>query len=89
MTAGRCWDTGADFFADHPYQVAACLQLCAQCEVRVQCLTYALDNDITDGIWGGVRGRGLYNIKDYLRRGRQVKQLDPSWKPKVWGLDRD
>jgi WhiB family redox-sensing transcriptional regulator len=29
------------------------LAACAQCEVVEQCLKYALENNITHGIWGG------------------------------------
>lgn len=29
-------------------------RICARCSVRKQCLTYALDNNIEDGIFGGL-----------------------------------
>ena len=29
-------------------------RVCADCVVRVECLTYALDNSLDHGIWGGL-----------------------------------
>ena len=28
-------------------------QFCAKCDVRIQCLTFAMNNKINHGIWGG------------------------------------
>lgn len=33
------------------YQVAK--DICAGCKVRVQCLEFAMDNDMQYGVWGG------------------------------------
>ena len=32
-------------------------QVCRGCEVRAECLEYALENDERYGIWGGLSGR--------------------------------
>ena len=32
---------------------AAAKALCAACPVRQECLEYAIQNDVRDGIWGG------------------------------------
>ena len=34
-------------------QVDEAKQVCAGCPVRAQCLTWALDKRVTDGVWGG------------------------------------
>lgn len=52
-----------DFFPDgkftrncKDYRLArqAAQDFCTRCEVREDCLAYALQNDIRDGIWGGL-----------------------------------
>jgi WhiB family transcriptional regulator, redox-sensing transcriptional regulator len=34
--------------------IAEAIAVCAGCPVRVQCLKYALDNGIVEGVWGGL-----------------------------------
>ena len=31
-------------------------EVCRRCAVRTECLGYALDNNIIDGVWGGTTG---------------------------------
>lgn len=50
--------------------VSEAMKICQTCAVRVRCLTYALNNNITHGIWGGYTARGrreLANALDYVR----------------------
>jgi len=82
---GRCFNTQLDFFTDHYWEVKACVLMCAGCPVRVQCLEYALDEGIEHGIWGGVKGNGLNLLRDYRRRGRRIKQLQPDY-AKDWSI---
>lgn len=42
---------------------------CASCPVRVDCLEYALDNNIAHGTWGGVSERGRRRMRK-ARRGK-------------------
>lgn len=79
MDEGSCFNTGMDFFTDNYWEVKACVLLCASCPVRIQCLKFALDNNIEHGIWGGVKGNGLNLLRDYRRRGRYIKQLDENY----------
>jgi WhiB family redox-sensing transcriptional regulator len=34
-------------------QAAEAVRFCGRCSAREECLSYALDNGITDGVWGG------------------------------------
>lgn len=45
---------GVDFFAEDPAGIAAAQQVCNGCPVRRQCLAWAQNERITDGVWGGV-----------------------------------
>lgn len=52
------------FFGSDVDALASGRQLCASCPVRGRCLQFAINNDITVGIWGGLtpaerRGAGL------------------------------
>lgn len=40
-------------------QVELAKLVCAECPVRIECLNYALRNDTTYGVWGGVNMRTL------------------------------
>ena len=55
-------DTSLFFPADShvPNLYREALALCERCEVRVECLRYAIEAGETDGVWGGVppNGRG-------------------------------
>lgn len=44
------------FFPSHPANqsnIKMALAICKRCPVQHECLTYALENRISDGIWGG------------------------------------
>lgn len=49
-----CAQTDPDMFFPEPGRVAAdAKQICAACDVREQCLAYALEHREREGIWGG------------------------------------
>lgn len=50
--------------------VAAAKRVCMSCEVRVECLNYALDNDERFGIFGGLTERQRRRITRDRRRGQ-------------------
>ena len=52
----NCRQAPADLFYPERYSGIALLraqQICNSCEVRSQCLSYAIDNREKFGIWGG------------------------------------
>lgn len=66
----------------HQVQTDAAKQVCARCDVQQQCLTWSLDNEVTEGVFGGtseverqdmirVRSRGSRK-----RRDRSVSEID-------------
>jgi WhiB family redox-sensing transcriptional regulator len=52
---------------DAQAQIAAAKQVCAGCLVRVECLTYALETDTQDGIFGGRTPPERRRIARHLR----------------------
>ncbi|MBT2416167.1 WhiB family transcriptional regulator [Streptomyces sp. ISL-12] len=84
------WDADAVFFPgprDHA-AIAEAKELCGWCPVRRDCLNYALEHDLQDGIWGGLTEaerrpwhKGLPQRMDYSRvvaffNGRDVHLTD-------------
>lgn len=45
---------GDMFFPEQGGSAASAMAICAACPVRAQCLQFALDNHITEGIFGGM-----------------------------------
>lgn len=57
---GLCAEVGPDlFFPERGDNVARARLICRRCEVRVQCVSYALGNGEPWGIWGGLTEREL------------------------------
>ena len=51
------------FFPEKGGSTREAKKVCASCEVRVECLEYALANDERFGIWGGLSERERRRIK--------------------------
>ncbi len=52
---GLCAQTDPEaFFPEKGGSVAAAKQICSRCEVRIECLNYALDRGEVFGVWGGM-----------------------------------
>jgi WhiB family redox-sensing transcriptional regulator len=50
-----CPQTDPDaFFPDKGGSSRPAKQICGRCSVRLACLSYALENGIREGIWGGL-----------------------------------
>lgn len=59
-TQARCAEVDTELFYPEKgdsYSADMARRICMQCEVRVQCLNYALDNSERYGIWGGTNER--------------------------------
>lgn len=54
------------FFPEKGGSVLAAKQVCGRCEVKGDCLAYALDHDEKFGVWGGLSERERRKLK---RRG--------------------
>lgn len=53
-----CASVGGDmWFPEKGGSLLAAKSICGGCDVRQQCLEYALENDIRHGCWGGVSER--------------------------------
>lgn len=73
---GACRDLPAEWF--HPERGESTTNakaVCASCSVRVDCLTWALDNHEKFGIWGGTSERERRRIRRRLRAGQPVPEL--------------
>jgi len=54
----RCRGLDADAFFERAIQQARpALKVCQRCQVREDCLTYAIDNNMEIGVWGGLTER--------------------------------
>ena len=68
-TKGACQGLDAEiFYPDNEDHADFAISVCSQCEVRIACLDYALDNREQQGIWGATTAR------DRRRMLRQRKQ---------------
>jgi WhiB family transcriptional regulator, redox-sensing transcriptional regulator len=58
QTDSLCAQTDPEaFFPEKGGSTRDAKKICGSCEVRAQCLQYALDNDERFGIWGGLSER--------------------------------
>jgi WhiB family redox-sensing transcriptional regulator len=57
------------FFPEKGGSTREAKKVCKVCEVRPECLEYALDNDERFGIWGGVSERDRRDLKRERRTG--------------------
>jgi len=69
MLRARCRGVKpTEFFPSDGTGVETAQRVCQVCEVRIECLEYALKNRIEHGVWGGASERERRRI---LRRRRE------------------
>lgn len=69
MERGLCAQTDPEsFFPEKGGSTRDGKRICESCEVRPECLEYALDHDERFGIWGGLSERERRRLKDGPRR---------------------
>jgi WhiB family redox-sensing transcriptional regulator len=71
MASGLCAQTDPEeFFPEKGGSSRVAKLICAGCEVRAECLEYALEQDERYGIWGGLSERERRAIR---RAGRRLQ----------------
>lgn len=65
-TGAACAEVGGDLWFPEGELGTEAKRVCAGCEVRTQCLEYAMDNRIAFGVWGGLS----WTERNALRRKR-------------------
>ena len=69
MDSANCLGTDAEaFFPEVGDTAQLALRTCRACLVKTECLNYALENEITEGIWGGMN----YKRRKYFQRTGKV-----------------
>lgn len=73
-----CPQTDPDaFFPDKGGSTRPAKQICGRCRVAADCLSYALENGIRDGVWGGLSGR---ERRQYAAE-HGIEVPEPVWLP--------
>ncbi|WP_327436117.1 WhiB family transcriptional regulator [Streptomyces sp. NBC_01201] len=64
QVSALCAETGPDaFFPEQGVTARDARSVCMGCNVRTECLNYALDNNEQFGIWGGLTERERRHIR--------------------------
>jgi len=64
---GLCTQTDPElFFPEKGGSTREAKKVCANCTVRAECLSYALENDERFGIWGGLSERERRKLREHL-----------------------
>lgn len=75
MTGARCVETGPEpFFPGQHEKATGAKRVCQGCEVRAECLDYAMALRIEDGVWGGQSSRERRKVRGDLMRAVLAEQ---------------
>lgn len=70
-----CAQTDPDaFFPEKGGSTRLAKQVCVTCEVRAECLQYAMDHDERFGIWGGLSERERRKLKKLKKSGGGITE---------------
>ena len=73
MRDAACTETPeVDFFPGRGESMASATAVCERCHVKLECLAYALERGIHEGIWGGASGRERRRLRARARTGERV-----------------
>lgn len=67
-------EEGPDFHSEDPTEIATALSICAECPVRKECLSYALNGYERFGVWGGRTETELRRSLAIDQRGAPVER---------------
>ena len=56
------------FFPDKDEDLRLVRAVCANCPVRIDCLQFALSENVRDGIWGGMTGIERHALRKQQQR---------------------
>jgi len=64
------------FFPETMYEAKEAIEICERCPVQEQCFQMALDNEETQGVWGGIdftirNNKGEKRVNEAIRLRRQ------------------
>lgn len=69
MLDALCRQIGGDLmYPERGESNHAAKRICGACEVRPECLAYALEHDEREGVWGGTSGTERRALRRALRR---------------------
>jgi WhiB family redox-sensing transcriptional regulator len=77
MNFAKCKKNKIDtkfFFAEDVIGTNEAIRYCQDCPVKVPCGQYAMDNNITHGIWGGLSIRARTKIKRERKLNHTIHQ---------------
>lgn len=63
------------FFSEDPEEIEDAKTVCSDCPVRLQCLSYALDNKEIWGVWGGIDQTEMRNVLSIDEDGQEVRRI--------------
>jgi WhiB family transcriptional regulator, redox-sensing transcriptional regulator len=79
---GACRDADPDLFfpigttGNAIREIDEAKRICSVCRVQIQCLAWALENGVTDGVWGGTTEDERRVIRSLSRRKTISKEDD-------------